>query len=303
MFNRIAQVEISIKDKIKKYSFFNGEGIHISFNIELTQDSMGDNGTIDLYGLPLEDINYLATQMQVKDNKRETYKNYVKLFLGYEDEFTQAVFDGGIFEATPQLEGANLGISLTCNAGMTSSLRGFYFKFNKKGEYSISDLVQEMATLTNSAINKSQSQLCDIVKISNPLYNCSIKEALRLINKINERVRVFWSCGVFYIQDDSMPIMTNKIISLNKNSGLIGTPKPTMSGASFSCLINPLLRAGSFVKLESKKLKELNGIYWLTRVNFNGDTYGSNWYAECEGINYYQDNKDILQIETKRNEV
>ncbi len=88
-------------------------------------------------------------------------------------------------------------------------------------------------------------------------------------------------------------------VVLSSGTGLIGTPEQTDKGITARCLLNPNLRVGGLVKIEADIAEadrsttassgsapaapaELSssGIYRLLAVDFVGDTFGSDWYAD-----------------------
>jgi len=76
---------------------------------------------------------------------------------------------------------------------------------------------------------------------------------------------------------------------LNEDTGLVGSPehsnpdvkekKPAVMKAK--SLLNPRLRCGYLVKVESNNVK---GTFVITKLTHKGDTHGGDWYTEIEAL-------------------
>jgi hypothetical protein len=81
-------------------------------------------------------------------------------------------------------------------------------------------------------------------------------------------------------------------LTLNSRD-IIGIPRPTQTGCKVKVRMNPWVRSGQQVKLNSTKYPELNTInFWLDSFAHAGDTYGSDWFTEIQlikdGLGYYK---------------
>lgn len=110
------------------------------------------------------------------------------------------------------------------------------------------------------------------------------------------------------IQDGKVQVIPRGGVSnaptviLNSKTGLVGTPTQENEGIKAQCLINPMLKVGGTVhineeditaktiaKINNKK-KDSNedkpasfsadGFYKLIKVEYNGDTFGTDWYCD-----------------------
>lgn len=68
---------------------------------------------------------------------------------------------------------------------------------------------------------------------------------------------------------------------LSAKTGLVGLPSKNDNYFSFQSLLNPHLRPGGLVILDSKNT-ELSGTYKLRKVTYSGDSHGGDWVCECE---------------------
>ena len=109
--------------------------------------------------------------------------------------------------------------------------------------------------------------------------------------------------AALYVEDGKLNMIAapdlpaGEIFQLDETSGLVGFPKQTESGISFSCLLNPRLRLNDLVFLNNESIKQqtgsigqvirplaASGIYRVTKINHVGDTRGSDWHTNCEAV-------------------
>ena len=79
---------------------------------------------------------------------------------------------------------------------------------------------------------------------------------------------------------------------LSKDTGMIGAPEETESGLKVTCLLNPDLRIGSLIRIESI-FKHFNGDYKITELSHTGDYLSDQWYSNivCVGGEFQKVNK------------
>lgn len=92
----------------------------------------------------------------------------------------------------------------------------------------------------------------------------------------------------FSIQDGEIlflnksDVLPSQAVLINSNNGMIGSPSLTDNGVQCVCLINPLLKVGVKVQIESEFL---NGQFRIIEVKHHGDTQGNEFYTEFKGLN------------------
>lgn len=80
-------------------------------------------------------------------------------------------------------------------------------------------------------------------------------------------------------------LLPGTAVLLTPNTGLIGTPQKTEDGLTGTCLLNPKLRIGAALKIESGISPDINGEYRIISFKQKGDTHGNDWYTEFTGLN------------------
>lgn len=126
------------------------------------------------------------------------------------------------------------------------------------------------------------------------------RDELRDFAKANN---VLWS-----IQDGALTIVPQtsyipgEVPVISPATGLISVPEQTQNGIEMTVLLNPLMRIGQLVKLDSSNVNQLrygldiqsqaynqflkervktnmDGLYYVMQANHNGDTRGNPWYT------------------------
>jgi hypothetical protein len=90
----------------------------------------------------------------------------------------------------------------------------------------------------------------------------------------------------YSIQDGAVMFLQNgkgrskKAVLLDRSSGLVGAPERDTTGlVQVTSLMNPDLFVGTYLYLDSK---ELSGTFLVSKITYDGSTFGDNWYAKLE---------------------
>ena len=73
-------------------------------------------------------------------------------------------------------------------------------------------------------------------------------------------------------------------------TGLLNSPDLAEKEVFFETQMNPLIKIGCLIQLESLYEKRLNGIYKVNTIHYTGDYAGSDWKQEvfCVACNDYK---------------
>ena len=80
---------------------------------------------------------------------------------------------------------------------------------------------------------------------------------------------------LYILKDDE--VVSNFIPVVNAATGLLNTPTREALRVTFDTLLNPTLRIGGLCKLESVSAPQMDGIYKIDAIGYNGDYYGAAW--------------------------
>lgn len=100
------------------------------------------------------------------------------------------------------------------------------------------------------------------------------------LNVLTRSNNLEWS-----IQDETLQIIPQGVgtsdapILISPETGLVGSPTKTTNGVEFDSLIQPALRPGRRVQIESRLVK---GIFKLRKVTHEGDSQRGDFLSKCE---------------------
>lgn len=251
-------------------------GLKVDFSVQKTVGGIGEQADITVTGLSLEHIGYLCTVMRPRDN--DIPKNFVQLEAGYGDDYG-VIFQGGIFEIVPNVDVPDMAVKLTCTAGFQDN-KNSIFQFNGANVPYL-DIVKALAEHLKMPLKVNSTEATTIT-VKSVSIDCSGLQAISAIRELRKGlIDIYLSGGVLYV-DDTKAGATGNIIKLTGESGLIGTPQPTVAGVNCKSLLRPSLQAGNFFYVESKKLPIVNGTYRIMNVTHTGSTRGNEFYSVIE---------------------
>lgn len=276
MFGRVIDLEIQIKNQIKTYSNLQGlDNIKVEFNITKSINTAGGEATISIFGLLPDDIAFLSTNYIAGSGALN--QSLISLIGGYKDNKT-LLFNGNIVNANPNLTSKDYNIEIKAiNAIMAST--------NSKS------ISLKNATL-KSICQRLASDLGLILKYDNTInktigdysYNgTAFSQILNLRSYYPNEIDIFINDGFLIIQKQKS-LEKGKVFLLNSKTGLIGTPQPTATGCKIKSILNPALQVGGIIKLESKKIPQLNSFYKILELKHMGSNRTDMWVSEITAL-------------------
>lgn len=98
--------------------------------------------------------------------------------------------------------------------------------------------------------------------------------------------------------------LPGEVVVLTSKTGMIGTPQQTNEGVNVKCLLNPMIKIGTRIKLDNKSIADYkinlsvpnspaniappltaDGTYYVLVAEHTGDTRGIEWYTTLVCIN------------------
>lgn len=89
----------------------------------------------------------------------------------------------------------------------------------------------------------------------------------------------------------------NDAYIINKETGMIGQPRQIDYGIEVTCLLNPKIKLGDFIKIDNKTvitqqysfgqipyLLDSDGVYRVIKIHYSGDSRGEDWYCTLTAI-------------------
>lgn len=206
----------------------------------------------------------------------EGKKTSIILEAGYEDT-TEVIFTGNITKVVHEKDGPDIASKIELADGGNKYRNARISKGIPPGAkitQAIDELIKAMDLTKGPIIGIPKGQYANGLTMQG-----LAKDRLDEICKSNG---LRWS-----IQDGSIQIIPEKkttldsVVIVSPDTGLIGSPNKTKNGIEFKTLLQPVLKPGKRVKMESRFI---NGIFKISTVNHSGDSQEGDFITECEAF-------------------
>lgn len=276
------------------------DGVNIRFSVKTySQAGMPASTYLTIYNLNNDDLQKLSTSAATWLYKQ----NHMQLYAGYDDN-VRLLASGQIMEAIPQ---GNPDVGLEVKALNGAKWFGEIITI-QKSEITVLDalniIADKMGWVVNISDNLKNNELLNIVMpefsftgspfealdvIQAKVGGFSIHEKGINITTYNDEIYV-WSAG---------EVGKTPVLVINKRSGMIGYPRPTTAGVSVTILLNPNLRPGQIVHVESDRIRFLNGDYYIVSLQHEGELRGNDWFTtlECSRSSDYRESLQEVKNE------
>lgn len=246
------------------------QGIRIKFSIEKGDSSNANKCTISLFNLSVDSKSFLEKENLV-----------VFLSVGYGDSMRN-IFFGDVTRFNEKRDGADIVSILECGDSETA-LRESNIQIGLAPGATNLQVIDEAI----SRLRLPVSYKSNIKKITfNQGFSFS-GQVKRLLDQLITQAGLTWS-----IQDGELLIAAKKetdqvnAVLISPETGLLGIPTKTKDGIEFECLINPAIRPGRAVRVESKKFLSGVGVTMkVVKATYDGDTHDGDYKLKVEGVN------------------
>ena len=268
--------------------------LRITFDVTKSVKGSLNNGTIQIYNLSQanrnliikdEDIAEEDKEKKAKENKkaddgaRTLPADYMQFELKAGYSKIETIFKGAISKASSKKQGAEFVTTIEAYDGLYDMQNSYTSKV-VKGNIS-EQVIKDMPTIKKGKITEQNPLLRPRVLVGNSFK--ILEENLAL----NE---------TYYVDDGVIHIIKEKEVTsgyiplVNSETGLLNTPEKLQKEIKFETMMNPLLRIGGLMQLESLYDKRFNGIYKINTIHYTGDYSGSDWKQEilCIACNDYK---------------
>ena len=270
--------------------------IRIAFDVTKSVKGSLNNGTIQIYNLSqtnrnliVKDEDIIEEDKEKKDKDKENNKtedgtrtlpaDYMQFELKAGYSKIETIFKGAISKASSKKVGAEFVTTIEAYDGLYDMQNSYTSKV-VKGNIS-EQVIKDMPTIKKGKITEQNPLLRPRVLVGNSFK--ILEENLAL----NE---------TYYVDDGVIHIIKEKEVTssyiplVNSETGLLNTPEKLQKEVKFETMMNPLLRIGGLMQLESLYDKRFNGIYKINTIHYTGDYSGSDWKQEvlCIACNDYK---------------
>jgi hypothetical protein len=245
-------------------------GLRVSFQIEKTSESNSNTSRISVYNLNKENRSFV---------EQEGLNAILK--VGYtppgSETLSEIIFQGDTKKVENKLQGADWLTTFEVGDGEAALVNSKFNKSFSKG-LSLSSAIDEVAKTLGKPISVIQG-IKDKVFKNGLTLSGSTKE---ILDSLTLEGGVEWS-----IQDDEIIILPptgtdgETAFLISRDTGLIGSPIKREKGIELITALNPKIRPGRQIQVESKFLK---GLFRVRKVIHDGDSLEGNWQSKVEAV-------------------
>lgn len=245
-------------------------GLRIGFQIEKTSESNSNTSRITIYNLNKESRSFVEQEDLVGI-----------LDVGYSpvgaDDLIENIFQGDIKKVQNKLQGSDWLTTFEVGDGEKALTES---KFNKSfaAGASIEAAINEVAQSFGKPISTIQDITAKTFKNGLTLSGGS----KNIMDTLTKEAGVEWS-----IQDDEVIILGaentdgEEAFFISRDTGMIGSPIKREKGIELTTALNPKIRPGRAILVESKYLE---GEFRVRKVVHDGDTHEGSWQTRLEAV-------------------
>ena len=273
---------------IRKYSLiigdvsapiFTTETLQITFNIKKGLSSVPNQAKINVFNLSKD----------TRDRIREDLKPII-LIAGYES-FSDIIFQGDIRSVGTPQGIPDIGTEIQAGDGDRGCRFGS-ISYTVEGGRSVKDAITQLAN-SMPGVQPGILKGLDGKTISSRGVSVT-GDSKTLLDSYARQYGFTWS-----IQDGiletvaAMPEQTGSTVDdagpnafvISPKTGMIDQPEVKDEGkVTVKFLLNPRVKPGRVVNIESLRVPDINGFYRVNEVEFIGDYSGQDWYTSVTGV-------------------
>lgn len=213
----------------------------------------------------------------------------VEISAGYlegEGAGLRRVASGGILSSVPARDGAEILTNITVLDGLGGATRGVYRRsFGPKVLLNdiVSDVAQAMPGVEVGPVN-----LPGAIGLSGRTF---AGRAAEILDDLADQWGFSWSVqdGVFQAVLDTQPLGTIHTLSFRDGSlrearPLLSGPMQIQTGVEILGALNPRVKPGEQIRVESGVNSSLNGVYTVHEHDLAGDTHGDEWSSTFRSL-------------------
>lgn len=258
-------------------------GLKCSFSIEKSMSTTPNKSTVSIYNLSAKTQNFILSSA-----KR------IIVQAGYENsEQFGLIFDGDIIKAVKRGDQSIDKVTEIIAQDGDVFLNGGFISASYSSGQTTESIINQMAGVADEDMAMGS--------VSNNLKGTKLARGKAIFGQPKDYAAMLAKTegALFYVNDRKINLVKpndlpeGEIVDLSPSSGLIGTPEQSDSGIKAKCLLNPLLNVNKLVYISNEYVQETSeigksplttGVYKIIKLKHTGDTRGSNWYTEFEGI-------------------
>lgn len=239
----LTQDEFATGDNSLNLSGTSDSGISFEITIEESSAITQNEASLTIYGMTLEQISKLS-----RLNYTPLYipRNVVTIAAGY-DGILKNIFSGEIMATTADTVTPDKAFHCYARTGLYDSVKRAEH-YNKQGLVPVNTIFKDLAA--QLGLNYIPNPKLKDISIEHPiLVGSTIQQMRELADNLRVSLKFSSNNNVYvYKKSDALDI---PIVSINKDSGLLGNPELTQIGVRFRCRFDANLVWGAPFELTS----------------------------------------------------
>jgi hypothetical protein len=238
----------------------------IAFNVELNSEGNVNIGKVSIYNLNATSRSFI-----------EQDKIKIVLMAGYGPN-PQIIFSGEVDGDKTKSEKSGPDLITTIESGdgrlsLNNTVLNKTFAPGVSIDQVLKDIAKEMQ-IPSKIQDLSPEKFAQGLSISS--------SPAEVLDNLTKKQDLEWSiqAGILEIKKKNRPISTEKVV-ISPETGLVSIPKKLTDGIEFVSLLNPLIRPGRPVQIESKFLKG-EDFFIVRKVQHQGDNFSGPWNSFVE---------------------
>lgn len=248
-------------------------GLRVVFNIEKSDEKNPNTSKITVYNL-----NPDSRQFVQQEGLR------LQLIVGYKgttgNPIEGLLFQGDITKSTTEKKGPDILTTFEVGDEINALIQTTLDKTYEKGvkiKTIINDIVSSMGVVFNK---KQLEKIVDSSFLSGININGKVEKTLTDLIKAQGLIFTIQDGELLFLKDGEKNENSARVFNLN--TGLLGYPIKKPDGLEFTALIDPVVRPGKTVKVESDIVK-ISEFIKVKTVKYQGDTHFGKWFMNVEG--------------------
>lgn len=249
-------------------------GLRIQFAVKKSLVQLPNQTQVKIYNLSKE----LRAAIQKSLTR-------VQVYVGYENTGLSLLSQGGVLSSVSERSGADIVTTVTILDGYSATSQAIT-NMTASGSQPVSSLISDLAKqlpgVTVGEINVQGDVGGKGRSISSP--------TSAALDDLSTEYGFSWSIqdGVFQAIDDSGYGSGTGVVLGSPSKNLISAapvlsgPNQMQTGVKIKAIIDPSVKVGYPVKLNSSINPDLNGIYKAHTIAYSGDTHADTWEMDLE---------------------
>jgi len=245
----------------EKYVFEDNLKIDCSGN--RTASISTNRSMVTITNIPRELRDYLASKYKPINNQSnniDAISGRVLIEAGNDASGYSQVFEGGVMEVST---GAPPDITTTFTVVSNFRYKGVMGSWSF-GEFStLKQLTEKIAGIMQLAPDFSAENHT----LVNPQHSGTMADLPNMLDEI-QGVTATVDRGILSVRDDFQEVGAQSVIEVNKDTGMVGTPRFLEAGIEVTMLFSPSIAVHSMVRTTSQLVPGTNGVWKVVNVFF-----------------------------------